>query len=643
MRAHLKTDLKDSLQAGVLGGITGGVIWGVSEALIVLSRQPGLADVSLHFLATAVAMNGTIALMGSAFLGIALHPLFARENEGPPGIACRMALLWLFLFAGGFFFYAARGYLPSVRTAGVFAYLLFLLILAGTVFLLRMGIPLLTRFFVPVAGLIGSRLRTAFAVAMVLVLVASYADYITGRYFSSRSRAAGGDGPSVLLMVIDTVRADHMSLYGYERTTTPHLEDLAAGGYAFTRAFCQYPSSLGSHASLFTSLYPATHCTYEHVPSSRLPDELVTITECFEQAGHTTVGILDNPWLSRRFGFTQGFDVYVNAKKVEVMRVPDFSIMLENLYLKKVCAFFSEETEPQTRYALGVLRGLRSEKFFMFLHWLTPHRPYLPPAPYRAMFRDGRGGGSGVAGTQRTIFKLAKQNTIHIDEDLIPDIIRLYDADIAYTDRQVGIVLEEMRSLGIDRSTVVVVVSDHGENFTDELPYCVGHGGLTEGGIHVPLVLSYPPLGNGDSRVEEVVELIDVMPTLLELAGVDAPVKLQGRSLVPLLPGTPDDWREAAFVQLHGHEFAVRSRDWKLRIAENGDTGERSLSLFDVSGGGEEAVAAGEDTRAVIRRLTELFGAWRQEQGCLVEQEPAEEAEFDDETYQKLKSLGYLQ
>lgn len=634
--------MKDSLQAGVLGGIIGGVVWGICEALIVLARQPGLADVSLHFLATSVAFNGSVALMGSAFLSVVFYSLMVEGRLGPTEIVCRMTLLWLALFTGGFFFYAARGYLPTGAAAGIFVYPLLFLILAGVFWLGRLFISLLGRSLARAIDLLGRRIRIVLAGAVILALFASYADYITGRYFLERSSASDHNGPNVLLMIIDTVRADHVSLFGYERATTPHLEELAAGGYAFSQAFCQYPSSLGSHASIFTSLYPATHCTYEHVASSRLPDELDTITECLDREGYVTVGILDNPWLSRRFGFTQGFDMYVNAKKVEVMQIPGYNLMLENLYLKKLCALFSEETEPQTRYALGALRELEDEKFFLFLHWLTPHRPYLPPSSYRAMFDDGDGGAPDVAGKQRIIFKLAKQGMIDIDDALIPEFVRLYDADIAFTDRQVGIVLEELRSLGLDRSTVVIVIADHGENFNDETPFCVGHGGLTEGGIHVPLVLSYPPLGTGEGMINEIVELVDVMPTLLEIAGVEIPVESQGRSLVPLVSGVSDSWREASFIQLHGSEFAVRSRNWKLRIRERDESEEPVLSLFDVSKGSDEPVAAPEDTLDVTGSLRALFEAWHREQGCLVEGEQINE-EFDAETYRKLKSLGYLQ
>lgn len=614
--------------------------WGLAEGVLTLVRQPGLREVGLHFLSISVAMNATLTLLAAGLLNIILFPLISRFRTDRFTLIAGTALFWVSLYAVTFLLYWMRPALPGLSSAGVSGPLVLVSAIVGTLAVARWVSLLLLRAAQFLLGGARAGTKKVLMAVLVAILALAYIDFGLVWVFVKLKEDSNENRPNVLLIVTDTVRADHVSVFGYDKETTPHLEKLAARGVAFSQAICQYPSSLGSHASLLTSLYPGAHCTYEHVPGSRLPEEIITLAEYFDDAGYRTVGILDNPWLSDHFGFTQGHDIYINANRVEVMDVPSFRLMMDMLLVKKFCSQFSEAVEPSTASAVSVLREMSGKPFYLFLHYITPHRPYYPPTPYDRMFSDAEAGKPEMpGGMQQGLFKLAKQHRIEISPELVPELAALYDGDIAYTDRQVGIVLDELEALGLTGSTVVVVTSDHGENFDDESPHYVGHGGLTEGGIHVPLIMSYPPVWSTPKVVDRVVELVDVVPTILELAGVPAVARLDGKSLVPLTAGN-DSEEGVAFVQLHSDEFAVRTREWKLRIREEGGGLETTRQLFDITSGRD--VPGQETDLTVTDSLFALYSQWKGDLDCLSLHTDREER-FDSEIYEKLKALGYLQ
>jgi len=616
------------------------VSWGLLEGVLTLVHQPGLRGVGLHCLSASVALNATLILLAAGLMNVCFFPLISRRRAEKYDLTAGTALFWFGLNAAAFLLFVMKPSLTGLSGEGVSGSLVF----AAAVIGVLVAAWQISRVFLRAArylfGGIRAGMRKTLMTVVVLLLFLAYLDYGL-MWFLVRLRANPEvNGPNVMLIIIDTVRADHVSLFGYGRETTPYLEKLAGRGVAFSQAICQYPSSLGSHASILTSLYPGSHCTYEHVPSSCLPDEITTLAEYFENAGYRTIGILDNPWLSRRFGFTQGYGVYINANRIEVMNTPSFRLITDRLLVMKFSRLFSEGREQSTDSAVSALREMGGKPFFMFLHYLTPHRPYHPPAPYDRMFFDPEADGPEIrGGMQQGLFKLAKLQKIEIGEELLPEFSSLYDGDIAYTDRQVGYVLEELEALGLTGSTMVVVISDHGENFVDEKPWFVGHGGLTEGGIHVPLVMSYPPLWNTPKTVDRVVELVDVMPTILDIAGIPPTSQLEGQDLVPLTTDS-ESGKDIAFVQLHSDEYAVRTGDWKLRIREVGDGLEATRQLFDITGGSD--IPCRETDPSIADSLFELYVNWKADRGCRAGQPDGEES-FDSETYEKLKALGYLQ
>jgi arylsulfatase A-like enzyme len=334
--------------------------------------------------------------------------------------------------------------------------------------------------------------------------------------------------PNVLLIVIDTARADRFQFDGYARPTAPNLAALAREGAVYTEAFSPAPWTVPAHASLFTGQYPSLHHT--DCGSLRLPDEATTLAELFRAGGYQTVGYTANPWLGSRYNFQQGFDTWAESWREVLPGSADTGAALTN---EKVLRF------------LDWRRGsseARARPLFMFINYFEPHLPYHPPEPERSRFLT-----SGVDPAR--VERLSRLG--HPDEmrfimgrsDLTGDDLRilndLYDGEIAYADRRLGEIVARFRDDGLLDDTILAVTADHGENIGD-------HGlmdhkmSVHDTLLHVPLVLRYPRRVVAGQSIDRPVQMHDLFPTLLALAGVAIPadavveaVSLPGAGLVP--------------------------------------------------------------------------------------------------------------
>ncbi len=303
----------------------------------------------------------------------------------------------------------------------------------------------------------------------------------------------------------------------------------------FERAYSQSSWTTPSLAAMFTGVYPSVHrlghAGTRYGYTWKLSGERPTLAELLRAAGFRTHAILNNPSLSRRRGFDRGFEAYENEEET----APD------------------RPTEPSYARVVEQLERLRGQDFFLVWHLLDPHWPYYPPPEYR-LFVDEAYRGRFAEGLTRDYVKPLVSGQLAVTEAERAHIVNLYDGEIRYVDDQVGRVLAAVDRLGMASSLSVVFTSDHGEALFDR-----GHFGhvlpLYEGNLRIPLIVRDERFAQ--ARVERIVEAIDLMPTLLELAGVPVPDGLQGRSLLPLLRGRAEDWRdEPAFSE--GPQFVER-------------------------------------------------------------------------------------
>lgn len=343
--------------------------------------------------------------------------------------------------------------------------------------------------------------------------------------------------PNILFIVVDTLRSDHVGCYGYKRATTPAMDRLATEGIRFECAIAASSWTLPSVMSMFTSLSPSAHNVVNYTRS--LAEGATSLAAELVKGGYQTAGIISNPGMNSQFGFGRGFGLYDDSTVV-------FNVGLD----------FFEDKGSQRRDVIGTpcsadmtfqagswLKDKRKPgvPFFLFLLYFDPHCDYTPPAPYDEMFTapDYQGEQNG-----RGIKALAGKTLTPADKE---QIIGLHDGEIRYTDDKIGELIEGLNKLGLTEDTVIVITADHGEEFWD-------HGGVAHGHtlydelIRIPLIIRFPKRISPGAVVRKQVTHIDLMPTLLDMAGLPIPAQCQGRSLCPLLRGQEGDFGEQPVI-----------------------------------------------------------------------------------------------
>jgi arylsulfatase A-like enzyme len=427
-------------------------------------------------------------------------------------------------------------------------------------------------------------------------------------------------GPNLLLISIDTLRADRLGAYGYELPTSPTVDRLAAAGTTFEQAFSQSPKTTPSHMTMLTSLYPSVHGVelWEDGGEGHvLNPAVMTLAEVLANAGYATAAFTGGANMHGSRGFDQGFQVYKHSRQLE-----------------------------RARRWLG---EHRRRKFFLFFHTYAVHDPYLSPpariqafAPdYQGPIRDAvervRAGVGGWDAAHRLFWRSVDATR---PED-VRFVARLYDAAIREMDEALlAPLLERLESLGLARDTLVVFTSDHGEAFGEHGAFL--HDDLYAGTLHVPLVLRFPGRIPEGRRVTTRVRTLDLMPTVLALLGVPAPAGLQGESLVPLIGGGTAGPAAAIseYSNARLHRTFESVREGRLAYIADGP----AEQLFDLATDpGEQTNLAAERPQAVEAMRTEL-ARWHEASAPLAARlGPAGAVAPDAATARQLRALGYVE
>jgi arylsulfatase A-like enzyme/Tfp pilus assembly protein PilF len=395
--------------------------------------------------------------------------------------------------------------------------------------------------------------------------------------------------PSIVLISVDTLRADHLSCYGYRRISTPHLDALANGGTLFSAVSSQVPLTFPSHVSLFTSTYPFFNGIEDNGETLR-PNAL-TLATFLKAHGYHTGAVVGGFVLDRRFGLDQGFDAYDSTFDLHHQADSD-SGDVKRLGAEVVAA------------ANKWLDANSGGVFFLFVHLYDLHTPYNLPASDRARFGTG------------------------------------YDAELRYVDEQVGRFCDSLRQHSVFANSLIVLTSDHGEGLGEHGEKTHGYF-LYQSTLWVPLIVHWPAgAANFPSRIDEPAGLMDVAPTLLQFAGIAPPPEFQGRSLLDLLradhPKIPHDVvSESVYAQRHFGCSPLRSlRSGRYKYIEapkpelydlGRDPGE-THNLYGVEG--SEALASKQ-------RLAALRVRFRNPR-------PRGQRALDPDTAARLSSLGYV-
>jgi len=322
----------------------------------------------------------------------------------------------------------------------------------------------------------------------------------------------GLKGANLLLVSIDTLRADHVSAYGYGRHTTPNIDALAEDGVLFRNAVSATMWTLPSHATMLTGLHPDQHGATDEAAPTAIPAEVLTLAERLRAAGYRTGGFAGGRWVHERFGFDSGFDDWATDD--------DWGQSIQDAAhrFEQVRQWIDTDSHAP---------------FFAFAHVYQVHSPYDPPPPYDSLYSPD------VGRFDRARLAMPFDHGPLPTPSELDAQIALYDGDLRYTDDRLGELIRWMDDRGVLDDTLVIVTADHGEEFLDHSQ--VGHGTLHGEVIRVPLVLHHPALAAWAEReVTQPAGAVDLVPTVLDLLGVDGPDPLPGHSLLGAMSGDPD-------------------------------------------------------------------------------------------------------
>ena len=320
----------------------------------------------------------------------------------------------------------------------------------------------------------------------------------------SCSPAEEAERPNVVLIVIDALRQDHVGCYGYGRPTSPVIDSLAAESIVFENAITHAPWTKTSFATMMTSLYPHQHGVTDW--ESIMPDSLVTLPELLRDNGYSTIALINMLGIARRFKVLDGIDTMSPAAKTE------------------------RDALKSTDDAIDLMKQ-SGRPFFIIIHYFDVHWPYRPPYRYLDLVKvEGDPDPLSLQGTRgRTVSRLSPGQNIP-EEDFIAAQIMMYDGCIRFVDDNVARIISFLEEAGLREETALIITADHGEAFWE---HGFGSHGfdLHEEAIRVPLILSYPARYAGPMRVDAQVGLVDLMPTILDFAGIQDVSRREGASL----------------------------------------------------------------------------------------------------------------
>lgn len=405
--------------------------------------------------------------------------------------------------------------------------------------------------------------------------------------------------PNIIIIMIDTLRADHLGCFGYERNTTPNIDRLASESLNFKRAISASSWTPPSVTSILTGLYPTAHTNQPPKRFSsavqlgnQIPDSVRLLPEMLKVKNYRTAAISSNPWISKEFNFNKGFDRFYYAKHIDAEKVVALG--------KKEVDLFSQDQE---------------KPFFLYLHLIDPHEPYLTHADFKF---------NGALGEREYSEEMMNK-------------INLYDGEIQYTDAQLGVFLNYLKDKKLYENTIIVLVSDHGEAFNEHGSF--GHGfNLHIEEVHVPLIIK--TLG-APGVVEESVSHVDIVPTLLSLVGINLPKYLVGQSL---LDAKALATRSGVYSEVYRvfRQRAFSTAVGERLIVEMGDTSNPKNSmdkkgLYDLIKDPHELNSIDDPIvdaelrsylESIVSRNTPLYAP--------------KEVKIQDKTVEQLETLGYI-
>ncbi|MBN1273223.1 MAG: sulfatase-like hydrolase/transferase [Candidatus Aminicenantes bacterium] len=456
-------------------------------------------------------------------------------------------------------------------------------------------------------------------------------------FIDSKSNAA--KNYNIVWVLIDALRADHLGCYGYEKNTSPFMDQFASESMLFKSAFSQESYTMASVPSYFTSTYPLEHrVLYDHPDGiDVLHPKFLTLAEILKNNNYCSAAFVFNPHLKAEYHFDQGFDLYDDNKEGWNYSLPPNETF---------------ETAKKIHHKLKrYVKKKKNRPVFLYLHYRDIHAPYVPPPPYHKMF---------LPADIEPQVDILHETTLSPSRDNIDLWISQYDGEIRYTDDVLKQTFEMLESYGIDKNnSIIIFTSDHGEEFLDEHPD--DPGGLYHGRtlyheqIHVPLIMSIPGIKTERKTWDSYIELIDIFPTILDVTKIDKDQfsQIQGKSFLGLILNK-EKKRYFAYSGGNYNRGVLIEKEWKYYFYEkkikNGEMNQHRRPTDEVRYiYGEQLFNIIKDPgelKNVLRMHENIVSAMREKYTELISKhmtsQNAPKKQMDEETRKKLKALGYI-
>ena len=438
--------------------------------------------------------------------------------------------------------------------------------------------------------------------------------------------------PNVIIVSLDTLRADALGGFGYARDTSPNIDGFLSESIVFTQAHVPEPHTLPSHTSLFTSLHPLSHGVEARFSGGRaLPAHIPTLASILEERGRATAAFINGGFLHPRFGIGRGFQRYDYMSDVGTREGSESSR-------------YGRNAAETNKAVFDWLDENGKLPFFLFVHYFDIHSdwellPYDSPERYRQMFLKGEAAeASWSESASATDYLMAvDRGELTMTPALLERVRALYDAGLRYTDDRLGEFFDGLKARGLYDNAIIVLVSDHGEEFLEH--GMTQHTQLYEELLHVPIAFRFPASAQLPHRAwKNMVLNVDVMPTVLDYLGVEPPETLQGQSLLPMIRDQGQRAVEpVVFVSTTTKKLGLYDRGWKLIY----DPARKSAELYDLKNDPREREDRASREPARVTSALKKLERWRAALPKPWKDGEQTRVELDPETIKQLQSLGY--
>ncbi|HAJ56337.1 MAG TPA: hypothetical protein DCL35_01045 [Candidatus Omnitrophica bacterium] len=468
--------------------------------------------------------------------------------------------------------------------------------------------------------------KKTLTIVLASVVVLASAVFLLGTKTSKQRRS-----PNVIFIVVDALRPDHLGCYGYKRPTSPGIDDFAREGVLFENAFASGSQTMMSVPSILTSLYPDTLNILENGAS--LSDKFMTLPGILAKNGYRTAAFT-GPQLRSIGSLSSHFHAY---ESISPGRGADNGDATQSILSK----------------ATSWIQDGSGEPFFLYMHFLRVHSPYCRPPCARDRFWKEEITPEMEDMAKRFHYTKgydARKNGIKPDARMVDFLVSLYDADINYIDGRIERFFAFLKEAGLTDNTLIVLLSDHGEELNDRGDFFHGKT-LYDEQIRVVLVMRFPKALPQGKRVTELVSLVDVMPTVLDILRIEYNTETQGRSILGMVAGLDPLPELESFSELkYGTHKAIRTKRWKLLARDDGRGVPEPVELYDLQDDPGERVNVLEkypvESQQLVLRLRDHTRECLDLRARLLGRGPEAEAQqvrLTEEDRDILKSLGYIQ